>query len=189
MRDFPLNNVSPFAAMPDGQAHGAIHIAPVRTGFVFHVLGQATGTIDQTRQQQLQKMLDAIAPDLGGELRVLSPGQWFWVGGNDVSQGRFGEIAGQLPGEFALADQTHGRVRLRLTGARVCDVLAKGVMLDLDEGIFGIRQSAMTQIGHIGAMVTRLDRDSFEITVLRSFADSLWHELHHMAAEFNGPHS
>ena len=58
-------------------------------------------------------------------------------------------------------------------------------MIDLADDVFAIGQSAMTQIGHIGAMITRTGDAEFEIMVLRSFAESLWHEIHQMAAEFN----
>ncbi|MDG4720176.1 MULTISPECIES: sarcosine oxidase subunit gamma [Thalassospira] len=183
MRDFLLNNVSPFPAKPDANGHAAVHIAPVSAGFVIHVLGN--GAPDESG---LTKVLGDIAPDLGGGLRSPSPGQWFWVGDCDISQGRFAEIAGHMPAEFALSDQTHGRVRIMLSGAKVRDVLIKGTMVDLADDVFAVGASAMTMIGHIGAMITRTDVECFEIMVLRSFAESLWHELDQMAAEFNQPH-
>ena len=124
------------------------------------------------------------APELGGGLRSPSPHQWFWVGSCEVSEDRLAGILAKLPDGFAMSDQTHGRVRIAVSGAKVRDVLAKGTMIDLAPDVFAIGQSAMTQIGHIGAMITRSDDDCFEIMVLRSFAVSLWDELHHMAAEF-----
>ncbi|MEQ9348587.1 MAG: sarcosine oxidase subunit gamma family protein [Thalassospira sp.] len=179
MRDFPLNNVSPFPAKRDANGHAAVHIAPIGAGFVFHVLGNA-----QADEASLKKLIHDIAPDVGGDLRSPSPGQWFWIGACEVSQDRQGEILAKLPGDFAISDQTHGRVRLSVSGGKVRDVLAKGTMIDLGPDVFAVGASAMTQIGHIGAMITRTDEDCFEIMVLRSFAVSLWDELHHMAAEF-----
>lgn len=186
MRDFLLNNVSPFPAKADANGHAAVHIAPIARGFVFHVLGKGNAKADAAH---LTKLISDIAPELGATFRSPSPGQWFWVGDCDVSQGRFAEISGQIPGEYAISDQTHGRVRIMISGPQVRDVLAKGAMIDLADGVFVVGASAMTQIGHIGAMITRTDDDCFEIMVLRSFAVSLWHELHQMAAEFNGPHA
>ena len=189
MRDFLLNNVSPFPAKPDANGHAAVHIAPVSAGFVIHVLGVGNAKGNGTQDESgLAKVLGDIAPDLGGGLRSPSPGQWFWVGDCDISQSRFAEIAGQMPTEFALSDQTHGRVRIMLSGAKVRDVLIKGTMVDLADDVFTVGTAAMTMIGHIGAMITRTDTECFEIMVLRSFAESLWHELDQMAAEFNQPH-
>ncbi len=40
--------------------------------------------------------------------------------------------------------------------------------------------STATLIGHIAAHVTRVDKDAFEIIVLRGFAESLWDDLARM---------
>lgn len=179
MRDYPLNNRCAFPH-PDASSAGAsINLVPVKDGFVFHVLGDA-----KSDAVTLKQALAKVAPELGGDVRKSSPGQWFWVGSIDVSDVRLAEIQAALADTFVLVDQTHGRVRMRLSGASSRTVLAKGAMVDLSAGLFAIGQSAMTQIGHIGAMITRVDDDSFELIVLRSFAGSLWDELHHMAAEF-----
>lgn len=180
MRDFPLANVSPFPASPDANGHKAIHISALVEGFVLQILGDGA-----SNTAKLKSILSDVAPDLGAELRTMSPQQWFWVGYCNLSEARIAEVTSKLPAGYALSDQTHGHVRLMISGAHVRDVLAKGTMVDLSSDAFSIGQSAMTQIGHIGAMITRTEDDCFEITVLRSFAVSLWHELHQMAAEYN----
>lgn len=40
----------------------------------------------------------------------------------------------------------------------------------------------MTMVGHLSVQIVRTGDDSFELTVLRSFAESLWDDLVHMAA-------
>ena len=181
MRDYPLENRSAFPPhVAAGTGAGAsINLAPVTGGFVIHVLGDA-----KSDEAALKQALAKIAPELGVNVRKSAPNQWFWVGDADVSSDRLTKIQTALPSQFALADQTHGRVRMRLSGASSRTVLAKGTMVDLSIDQYAIGQSAMTQIGHIGAMITRIEDDSFELIVLRSFAASLWDELHHMAAEF-----
>jgi len=179
MRDYPLENRSAFPPHVAAGAGASINLAPVTGGFVIHVLGDA-----KSDEAALSKAITKIAPDLGTDLRKSAPNQWFWVGGADVSSDRLAGLQAGLPSKFALADQTHGRVRMRLSGVSSRTVLAKGTMVDLSADLFAMGQSAMTQIGHIGAMITRIEDDSFELIVLRSFASSLWDELHHMAAEF-----
>ena len=180
MRDFLLHNVSPFPADETANGHGNMQIRALRDGFVLHLLGRSDADA-----ATVEKAIAAPIADLGGELRQLSPGQWFWVGNATLSQERVAEMSAALPSMLALTDQTHGRVRLVVSGPQVRSVLAKGTMIDLADDVFAIGQSAMTQIGHIGAMITRTGDAEFEIMVLRSFAESLWHEIHQMAAEFN----
>lgn len=180
MRDYPLNNRCAFPH-PDASGAGAsINLVPVKDGFVFHVLGDA-----KSDEAALKQAIAKIAPELGDDVRKSSPGQWFWVGSIAVSDVRLTEIQAALADTFALVDQTHGRLRMVLSGPSSRTVLAKGTMVDLSADLFAIGQSAMSQIGHIGAMITRIEDDSFELIVLRSFAGSLWDELQHMAAEFH----
>lgn len=179
MRDYPLENRSAFSPHVAAGAGAGINLAPVTGGFVIHVLGDA-----KSDEAALSTAITKIAPDLGTDFRKSSPNQWFWVGDAGVSSDRRTEIQAGLSSQFALADQTHGRVRMRLSGVASRTVLAKGTMVDLSIDQYAIGQSAMTQIGHIGAMITRIEDDSFELIVLRSFAGSLWDELNHMMAEF-----
>ncbi|OAZ12328.1 sarcosine oxidase subunit gamma [Thalassospira indica] len=184
MRDYLLENRSPFLDVAAADKGASIRLAPVTGGFVFHVLGDA-----KSDEAALKKALAKIAQELGADVRKSAPNQWFWVGDADVSSDQRAEIQSALSSQFALCDQTHGRVRMVLSGASSRTVLAKGTMVDLSADLFAIGQSAMTQIGHIGAMITRVEDDSFELIVLRSFAGSLWDELQHMATEFNKPAS
>jgi len=181
MRDYPLENRYAFPAHEVAVNKGAsISLSPIKGGFVVHVLGDA-----KSDEAALRQAINMIAPELGTDVRGHSPNQWFWVGSVDISNDREAEIAAALHPQFVLTDQTHGRVRMKLSGPSSRVVLAKGTMVDLSPDLFAIGQSAMTQIGHIGAMITRMEDDSFELIVLRSFASSLWDELQHMAAEFS----
>ncbi|WP_286791861.1 sarcosine oxidase subunit gamma family protein [Thalassospira sp. UBA4513] len=182
MHEYPLENRFAFSPHVAAGAGASINLAPVTGGFVIHVLGDA-----KSEEAALKQALAKIAPELGADVRKSAPKQWFWVGDADVSSDRLAEIQAGLPSEFALADQTHGRLRMVLSGASSRIVLAKGTMVDLSPEMFAIGRSAMTQIGHIGAMITRTADDSFELIVLRSFASTLWDELQHMAAEFCHP--
>ncbi|QPO10710.1 hypothetical protein IT893_13140 [Thalassospira sp. A40-3] len=182
MRDYPIEIRSAFPPHVATGAGASINLVPVTGGFVIHVLGDA-----KSDEAALSKAITKNAPDLGTDLRKSAPNQWLWVGDADVSSDRLTEIQAGLPSEFALADQTHGRLRMVLSGASSRIVLAKGTMVDLSPEMFAIGRSAMTQIGHIGAMITRTADDSFELIVLRSFASTLWDELQHMAAEFCHP--
>ena len=92
------------------------------------------------------------------------------------------------PAGATLVDQSDGRAVLRIGGARVRAALAKGVMLDLDPGVFGPDATAVTAIAHIRAQIWRVDAGegppAFEIIVPRTFAESFWSWLGAAGAEF-----
>lgn len=103
--------------------------------------------------------------------------QWFIAGDESVTSSEVRELAGVLQGKAFVSDQSHGRVRIGLSGARAFEVLAKGTALDVDPGAFAAGQATMTLFGHVSVQIARTGHDRFELTVLRSFAESLWDEL------------
>ncbi|CAN7347855.1 sarcosine oxidase subunit gamma [Pararhizobium sp. LjRoot255] len=132
----------------------------------------------------LQNLILQIGDGAPHAVRPYGPGQWFVVGDAPLSAAHIAGKATLLAGKASIADQSHGRVRIGISGASVEAVLAKGTAVDLDRANFAIGHSAMTLIGHISALMTRTDVDCFELMVLRGFAESLWDELVQMGLEF-----
>lgn len=93
-----------------------------------------------------------------------------------------------LSSAAAVADQTGGRAILRVSGPRVRDVLAKGVMLDLDAAQFAVGSAASTSIAHVPATLWRGDDEGgdavFFLSVPRSMAGTFWAWFTASAAEF-----
>ena len=90
-----------------------------------------------------------------------------------------------LAGLASIADQSDGRVVLRLRGDRVRDVLAKGVPVDLHPRSFKTGDVASTLVAYIGVQIQQLDdRPTFQLMAFRSLAGSLWSWLTKSAAEF-----
>ncbi len=118
-------------------------------------------------------------------VRFVSPGQWFIVGDAALSAAELGAMTQKL-GALGIdtVDQSHGRVRIGLSGEKATRVLNKGTAADLSLAAFPVGHATTTLIGHIGAHVTRTGEQSFELMVLRGFAESLWDELSEMCAEF-----
>jgi sarcosine oxidase subunit gamma len=146
-------------------ARNGVLLEPVFGGHVLQLLAQGTPALPNAT------------------LRTVSPGQWFIVGDNALSHNELTALAASLK-PAAIVDQTGGRVRLRVSGPRAARVLAKGTAIDFASAAFPVGASAMTLIGHIGAHITRIGDDAFEIMALRGFAESLWDELDHMSREF-----
>lgn len=105
--------------------------------------------------------------------------QWFVAGDEPLSPAGLDALAAALAGKAFVMDQSHGRVRIGISGGSSRVLLSKGTAVDLDPAVFAEGSSAMTMMGHISVQIARTGDDSFELTVLRSFAESLWDELNH----------
>jgi len=85
----------------------------------------------------------------------------------------------------AVSDQSDSRLVLRLSGARVRDVLAKGVPLDLHPKVFKVGDVACTFLAHMSVQLDMLDdAPTYQLIAPRSMAGSLWSWLTASAAEF-----
>lgn len=143
---------------------GRIRLTPLPEGTVLQVFGPAARGAS----------IAEIAARAGLSLRPNGPGQWYLVGDAPARL--------ELPDGFSVVDQSHGRVRMAVEGDAVEQVLAKGTGVDLSR--FEVGHATSTLVGHVGAHLTRTAADRFELMPLRSFAESLWHDLERMAAEY-----
>ena len=117
----------------------------------------------------------------------LGPDEW-WV----VSAGA--DVADQL--RAALADHMcaitvvgDSRACIRIAGPHAHTVLQKGCPLDFHPRAFATGRCAQSHVAKAAALIHRLEADSdgdstFDIYVLRSFADYLWRWLDDAAREF-----
>ena len=87
-------------------------------------------------------------------------------------------------------DVSAQRIGLRLTGARVRDVLAKGCSIDLHPRVFGRGSSAQTMLGQAGVVLLALSDAADDVVVLvrSSFAGYLADWLLDAALEFTTTH-
>lgn len=146
-------------------------------GHVLHVLSaSAEGDLSAAIRAALGR--DAFA------IRTVSPGQCFVVGDEPLSPAALADIVQKLRRHADIVDQSHGRTRIVIAGAKAASVLAKGTAVDLALNAFPIGHATTTLIGHIAAQITRISEDGFELTVLRGFAECLWDELAELSAEY-----
>lgn len=145
-----------------------------------HVLHLLSANADDDLSSGISSALgcDALAK------RSVSPGQWFVVGDEPLSPAALADIVQKLKPHADVVDQSHGRVRIAIAGAKAASVLAKGTAVDLALNAFPVGRATTTLIGHIAAHITRVSEDGFELMALRGFAESLWDELADLSAEF-----
>lgn len=98
--------------------------------------------------------------------------------------------AAVIPLGGSVTDVSAQRIGLRLTGARVRDVLAKGCSIDLHPRVFGRGSSAQTLLGQAGVVLLALSDagDDFVVLVRSSFAGYLADWLLDAALEFTPTH-
>nr|WP_313059113.1 sarcosine oxidase subunit gamma [Agrobacterium cavarae] len=151
-----------------------ITLSALQEGTIIHVLAEPSAPAVEDRLRAVGK----------GNVRTVSPGQWFIVSDERLSHGELKALLDALEPQAMGVDQSQGRVRIRIEGKMVERVLAKGTAVDLSLPAFPVGSSVTALIGHITAHLTRLEESAFEIIVLRGFAESLWDDLVRMSAEF-----
>ncbi|MGH6890728.1 MAG: sarcosine oxidase subunit gamma [Dongiaceae bacterium] len=117
----------------------------------------------------------------------LGPNEW-WVTGPDGEADFLVEaLRAGFVGQHATAcDVSESRAIIVLKGSKARDVLVRGVSLDLHPRAFGPGQCAQTGLSRCNVLLHLIDESpTFEIYVLKSFADYLWRWLEKVAVDFD----
>ena len=116
----------------------------------------------------------------------LGPDEWLLSSTTEAPEELEARVrAAVLPLGGSATDVSAQRIGLRLTGARVRDVLAKGCSIALHPRVFGRGRSAQTTLGQAGVVLLALsDADDVVVLVRSSFAGYLADWLLDAALEF-----
>jgi sarcosine oxidase subunit gamma len=125
---------------------------------------------------------------MGDDIRILwlGPDEW-WVVSSDAKRAELVErlrqsFAGQ---HTAVIDVSESRTVITLAGPAARDVLARGISLDLHPRAFGPGQCAQTGMAKANIVLRQIDNQpTYEIYILKSFADYLWRWIGLVAADF-----
>ncbi|MGY1823003.1 sarcosine oxidase subunit gamma [Geodermatophilus sp. SYSU D00079] len=161
--------VEPFVAMVD-----------VRLGTVGAQASAALGV-------DLPTTPNTWVPTEVGRAVWLGPDEWLITSTTEAPEQLETRVrAAVLPLGGTAADVSAQRIGLRLTGARVRDVLAKGCSIDLHPRVFGRGSSAQTRLGQAGVVLLALSDTGDDVLVLvrSSFAGYLADWLLDAALEF-----
>ena len=121
----------------------------------------------------------------------LGPDEWLLTSSTEAPEDLEARVrAAVLPLGGSATDVSAQRIGLRLTGARVRDVLAKGCSIDLRPRVFGLGSSAQTLLGQAGVVLLALSGagDDYVVLVRSSFAGYLADWLLDAALEFTTTH-
>jgi heterotetrameric sarcosine oxidase gamma subunit len=115
------------------------------------------------------------------EARFSGPGEWLVLSDVHAPETLAAELAVRL-GDFAFViDQSHGRVALTLSGPNAARILANGIALDLHADAFPVGRAANVLCNHLPVNLARAGEQSFDLVVMRSFAEALVEDLKIMA--------
>ena len=120
----------------------------------------------------------------GYDAQWAGPDQYFVLAEGRGEGALYRELKAKLAGLASVSDQSHGRVIIRLVGPRARAVLAKGTSVDLHPDMFPNGTSALTQMAHVGVHLTRVDGDTFDLSVFRGFSESFWEWITEQAEEY-----
>ncbi len=151
------------------------HLAVLRRPVVFSVLAHAGHEADI--DGALFEMADISARSSG-------PAEWLVVSEGIAPESLSRDLAALGSHRASFLDQSEGRVVLRISGPHVRKILAKVAGLDLHPDSFDIGTAAATLCCHVPANLARTGEDVFEITVMRSYAGTVFEEMIEMGREF-----
>ena len=161
-----------------------VAMADVRLGAVGAQASAALGV-------ELPTAPNTWVPAGTGRAVWLGPDEWLLSSTTETPEELEGRVrAAVLPLGGSAADVSAQRIGLRLTGARVRDVLAKGCSIDLHPRVFGRGSSAQTVLGQAGVVLLALSDagDDYAVLVRSSFAGYLADWLLDAALEFTTTH-
>lgn len=124
----------------------------------------------------------------GVDVMCFGPEQWLAIAergpaGRDLEN----ELSARLAGCAAVVDQSDSRAVVRVSGAKIREILAKGIGVDLHPSVFKTGSAAVTHASHIGIYLWQADESpAYCIAMFRSFADSFAHWLMDSAREYLG---
>lgn len=107
------------------------------------------------------------------EVRFSGPGEWLVLSEVHAPETLAAELGVRLGDAAFVIDQSHGRVALTLTGPDAARILANGVAVDLHADSFPVGRAANVLCHHISVNLARTSAQSFDLVVMRSFAEAL----------------
>lgn len=115
----------------------------------------------------------------------LSPGQWLVISAKPDTAGNFADkVKTRLKTSGYVSEQSDARVRLRLSGPRVLELMQKACRLDLDPAVTGPGWCAQTQMAQCGVILHQVDAEPvFDILVYSGFSRNFAEWLEHTGAQ------
>lgn len=170
-------------AVANNEARGRFGAGTENPGSEVSVLSAVSTVLVIARRRKKRQLEEAVSQLEGMDVRWAGAEQFFVVA-TGVDEGETERKVRAKVGDVAsVVDQSHGRVVFQIKGPRAREILSKGTPVDLRDERFPVGKSVMTQIAHVGAHVTRVSTDVYQVSVFRGFSESFmdWIKTHSLA--------
>ncbi|MCX4026747.1 sarcosine oxidase subunit gamma family protein [Endozoicomonas sp. SM1973] len=138
---------------------------------------KALGVALPTQPHQSSQSKTAVVQWLG-------PDEWLILveGGTEAQVEK--ELHEHLHGHYLVVDVSGGQTILHLSGTNAEQVLQKSTGYDVHLRNFPVGKSVQTTLAKSTALIRRIETNTFELVVRRSFADYLWRWLVDASEEY-----
>lgn len=120
----------------------------------------------------------------GSDLRLFWNGPRMWLAECDSQQALNRLCDAMAQTAATVTDISHGRTVLRIAGTSAQLLLGKGCPIDLET--LDPASVVSTHLGHLNVMIHKLDHQTFDIYVFRSFGQALYEWLDDAAIQWRG---
>jgi sarcosine oxidase subunit gamma len=171
--------------VPGGSKNAGIVVAERTDLQIATVIARSSGFAEATKAAYGIALSSGPKRAVAHDITFLGTGPRAWFALRAGERPLASDLEQSLGAHAAVADQSDGYGVLRVSGAKVHALLAKGVPIDLHSRAFAADDVAVTACSHIGIMLWRGDADtSFDIAMFRSLCGSFWNWLSESAEEF-----
>lgn len=94
------------------------------------------------------------------------------------------EFRDAMKGHYSIVDVSGGQTVIRLAGISAREVLQKSTMIDVHPEQFPVGKVVGTSFAKSAATLTRVEEDTYDLIVRRSFAEYIWEWLCDASAEY-----
>ena len=117
-------------------------------------------------------------------IRWISPDEWLVTVAEDETHSIEVKLRHAVEGHAAIVNVSGGQTLLQLAGEHAEEVLMKSTSYDVHESNLQVGKVVTTTFAHTQIVLRRLDANSFELVLRRSFADYVFAWIRDAATEF-----
>ncbi|MDQ0396101.1 sarcosine oxidase subunit gamma [Labrys monachus] len=186
LRAAPLLRRDPLDGVPAITARSrlAIEAAPRGARLVLRGSESAAIAAGQAFGLALPLAINTAATDDVRTAFRLGPDEWLLLAPQDQEKQVYDAIEAAVAEPHSLVDASHRNVGILVSGSLAADVLANGVMLDLDPAAFPPGMATRTLYVKAEIVLWRKGAQDFHIEVWRSFAAYMHGLLEEAAREY-----
>ena len=94
------------------------------------------------------------------------------------------EFRNAMKGHYSIVDVSGGQTVIRLAGSAAREVLQKSTMIDVHPEQFPVGKVVGTSFAKSAGTLTRVEEDTYDLIVRRSFSEYIWEWLRDASAEY-----